>query len=141
MNMTLNERARSMRLHAILPKTFWADAISTATYLVNREPNVPLNGEIPEEAWTGKEVIPSHLRVFGCVSYVHIDSNKRDKLDSKSRKYFFIGYGPDDFGYHFWDDENKKIIRLRNIIFNEKLLYKDRSTLESDVGQEIQKSK
>ena len=35
MNRTLNERARSMRLHAGLPKTFWADAISSATYLIN----------------------------------------------------------------------------------------------------------
>ncbi|RVW44994.1 Retrovirus-related Pol polyprotein from transposon TNT 1-94 [Vitis vinifera] len=32
MNKSLNERARSMRLHAGLPKTFWADAVSTATY-------------------------------------------------------------------------------------------------------------
>ena len=33
MNRTLNEHARSMRLHVGLPKTFWADAVSTATYL------------------------------------------------------------------------------------------------------------
>ena len=35
MNRTLIERARSMRLHARLLKTFWADAISTAAYLIN----------------------------------------------------------------------------------------------------------
>lgn len=35
MNRTLNERARSMRLHAGLPKTFWADVVSTVTYLIN----------------------------------------------------------------------------------------------------------
>ena len=35
MNRTLNERARTMRLHAGLPKTFWADAVSTTTYLLN----------------------------------------------------------------------------------------------------------
>ena len=34
MNRTLNERARSMRLHAKLTKTFWADAVSTAAYLI-----------------------------------------------------------------------------------------------------------
>ena len=32
MNRTLNELARSMSLHAGLPKTFWADAVSTAAY-------------------------------------------------------------------------------------------------------------
>ena len=35
MNKTLNECARSMRLHAGLPKTFWADAVSIAAYLIN----------------------------------------------------------------------------------------------------------
>ena len=35
MNRTLNEHAKSMRLHAGLPKTFWADAVSTAAYLIN----------------------------------------------------------------------------------------------------------
>ena len=34
MNKTLNECARSMRLHAGLPKTFWTDAVSTAAYLI-----------------------------------------------------------------------------------------------------------
>ena len=49
MNKTLNERARSMRLHAGLPKTFWADAVSTAAYLINRGPSVPMEFKLPEE--------------------------------------------------------------------------------------------
>ena len=35
MNRTLNERARSMRLYAGLPKTFWADVVNTTAYLIN----------------------------------------------------------------------------------------------------------
>ena len=38
MNKTLNERARSMRIHCGLPKTFWVDAVSTVAYLINRGP-------------------------------------------------------------------------------------------------------
>ena len=49
MNRTLNERARSMRLRARLPKTFWADAVSTVTYLINRGPSVPIEFRLPEE--------------------------------------------------------------------------------------------
>ena len=52
MNRNLNERARSMRIHCGLPKTLWADAVSTATYLINRGPTVPLGFKIPEEMWT-----------------------------------------------------------------------------------------
>ena len=75
MNKTLNERARSMRLHARLSKTFWTNAVSTATYLINREPSVPMEFRLPEEVWSSKEVKFSHLKVFGCVSYVHVDSD------------------------------------------------------------------
>ncbi|KAL5841649.1 hypothetical protein ACOSQ3_012252 [Xanthoceras sorbifolium] len=131
MNRTLNERARSMRLHAGLPKMLWAEAVNTAAYLINRGPSVPLDGGIPEEVWSEKEVNISHLRVFGCISYVHIDSVERSKLDTKSNKCVFVGYGGDEFGYRFWDYENRKIIRSRDVIFNENLMYKDRSIAES----------
>ena len=43
---------------------------------------------LPEEVWRGKEVKFSHLKVFGCVFYVHIDSDTRSKLDA-SLKYVF----------------------------------------------------
>ena len=89
MNRTLNECARSMRLHVRLPKTFWADAVSTATYLINRGPSVPMEFRLLEEVWSGKEVKFSHLKFFGCVSYVHIDSDVRSKLDAKSKICFF----------------------------------------------------
>ena len=135
MNKTLNERARSMRLHAGLPKTFWADAVSTAAYLINRGPSVPMEFRLPEEVWSGKEVKFSHLKVFGCVSYVHIDSDARSKLDAKSKICFFIGYGDEKFGYRFWNEQNRKIIKSRNVIFNEHVMYKDRSTIVSDVAE------
>ena len=51
MNRTLNERAKSMRIHAGLPKIFWAYGVSTTTYLINRGPSVPLGFKIPEEEW------------------------------------------------------------------------------------------
>ena len=131
MNRTLNERARSMRIHAGLPKMFWAEAVNTAAYLINHGPSIPLDGKIPKEVWSGKEVNLSHLRVFGCISYVHIDSAERSKLDAKSNKCVFVGYGGDEFGYRFWDYENRKIIRSRDVIFNENVMYKDRSIAES----------
>ena len=135
MNRTLNQRARSMRLHAGLSKTFWADAVSIAAYLINRGLSVPMEFKLPEEVWSGKEVKFSNLKVFGCVSYIHIDYDARSKLDAKSKICFFIGYSDEKFDYSFWDEQNKKIIRSRNVIFNEQVMYKDRSTVVSDVTE------
>ena len=101
MNRTILEQARSMRIHTGLPKQFWANAVNTATYFINRDPSVPLGGELSKEAWTGKEVNLACLRIFGCTSYVHINSVDRTKLDPKSLKCTFIRYGVDYFGYRF----------------------------------------
>ena len=84
-----------------------------------------MDGGIPEEAWTGKKVNCYFLKTFGCESFVHIFKENRTKLESKSKKCTFIGYGVNDFGYRLWDYENNKIIRSRDVIFNEKVMYKD----------------
>ncbi|KAL2251622.1 UNVERIFIED_CONTAM: Retrovirus-related Pol polyprotein from transposon TNT 1-94 [Sesamum indicum] len=111
MNRTLNERARCMRLKSGLPKMFWADTVNTAAFLINRGPSVPLNNRIPEEVWSA-----------------YILNDDRTKLDAKSIKCTFIRYGTDEFGYRFWDDQNRKIIRSRNVIFNEDVMYNDRKS-------------
>ena len=136
MNRTLNERARSMRLKCGLPKMFLADAVNTTAFLINRGPSVPLGNGIPEEAWSGKQVNLSFLHIFGCVSYVHINSAERTKLDAKSLKCTFIRYGGDNFGYRFWDEKNRKVIRSRDVIFNKKVLYKDRNSVSNGVSSE-----
>ena len=119
------ERARSMRLHAGFPLQFWAEAVDTVVYLINRGPSSSLDGRILEEEWTGKKANYSFLKTFGCEAFVHIDKENRTKLEEKSKKCTFIGYGLNDFGYRIWDYENNKINRSRYVIFNEKVMYKD----------------
>lgn len=123
---TIMERARSMRVHVGLPIQFWADAVSTTTYLFNLGPSVFLL----EEARTGKQVNLEYLRVFGCMAYIH-DADQWDKLDPKSKRCVFIGYGSEEFSYRCWDDKNQKVIRSRNVVFNEKVLDKDKVTVSS----------
>jgi hypothetical protein len=84
-----------------------------------------LDGRILEEAWIGKKVIYSFLKTFGCEAFVHIDKENRTNLEAKSKKCTFIGYSVNDFGYRLLDYENHKIIRSRDFIFNEKVMYKD----------------
>ena len=50
------ECARCMGLHVGLPLQFWANAVDTAIYLINRGPSISLDGGMPEEAWTGKKL-------------------------------------------------------------------------------------
>eukprot|EP00253_Pinus_taeda_P004888 PITA_04888 len=125
MSRTIMERARCMRLHAGLPLKFWVDAVDTIFYLINRGPSSSLDGCVPKEAWIGKKVNYLFLKPFGCEAFVHINKENRTKLEAKSKKCTFIGYGINDFGYCLYDYENHKIIRRRDVIFNEKVLYKN----------------
>ena len=59
---------------------------------------------------------------------MHIDFTARTKLDAKSKKCFFIGYGDSEIGYRFCDDQNRKTIRSKDVIFDEGVLYKDKGT-------------
>ena len=101
MNRTILERARNMHIYTGLPKPFWVDAVNTTVYLINRGPSVPLKCEIPEEAWTYKEVNVNHLCTFSCISYVHVRLDHICKLDPKSKRCIFIGYETREYDYRF----------------------------------------
>eukprot|EP00253_Pinus_taeda_P028705 PITA_28705 len=83
--------ARSMPNGVGLGQEFCAEVVDTACYLVNRSPSSTLEDNTPQEVWIGKKPSLSHLRVFGCDSYVHVPKEKQTKLDSKYEKCIFIG--------------------------------------------------
>ena len=87
-----------MLAHAKLSKTFPAEALIKTAYVINKSPSVPLDSHIPQRVWTGKEVSYRHLRVFGCLAYVHIAKDHSGKLDSKTLPCIFVVYD-DDFDY------------------------------------------
>jgi hypothetical protein len=125
MNITIMELARSMRLHVGFPLHVWENSIDIVFYLINRGPSSSLDGGISEEAWKSKKVNYSFLNTYGCEAFVHIDKENITKCEAKSKKCTFIGYNVNDFGYRLWYYENHKIIRSRDAVFNEKVMYKD----------------
>src|SRR5947209_3110293 len=92
MNRTIIEKVRSILLEAGLPESFWAEAVNTAVYLYNRSPTRSLDGKTPYEAWNGIKPDLSHLKVFGCVVFLHIPDEKRNKLQSKAKRCLHMGY-------------------------------------------------
>ncbi|GKV04185.1 hypothetical protein SLEP1_g16379 [Rubroshorea leprosula] len=140
MNPTIVEKVQCMLKMATLPKPFWGEAVNTVVYLINRSPSVPLNFQIPEKAWTEKDVGYSHLRVFGCKAFMHVPKEQRSKLDDKAIPCIFVGYGDEEFGYRLWDLQKKKTVRSRYVVFHEheKIndLKEDKATGSSGEGVE-----
>ena len=125
MNRTIMEKVRSMIIMAKLPKPFWGEAVRAACYLINRSPSVSLNFEIPKKVWSGKKPSYSHLRVFGCLAFVHVSKELRQKLDARTTPCIFLGYGDEEFGYRLWDPKQKQVIRSRDVVFLEDQTIED----------------
>jgi hypothetical protein len=100
-------------------KLLLGEALSTSVHVLNLTPCVPLQFDVPDRVWTGKDVSYDHLRVFGCKAFVHIPKDERSKLDVKTRQCIFLGYGLDEFGYRLYDPVEKKLVRSRDVVFME----------------------
>jgi len=118
-NRTILDMARSLLKAKKLPKQYWAEAVSCAVYLLNRCPTRSLQAVTPQEAWSGHKPSVTHLRVFGCVAYAKIPDARRTKLDDKSEKCIFIGYGDRRMGYKLYNPITKKVIMSKDVIFEE----------------------
>jgi len=91
-NSTIMERVQCMLDDAGLSKMYWAFAVSVVVYLKNRTPTRSIVSQTPFEAWHGKEPFLNHLRVFGCLTFVHVPKEKRKKLDYRATPGIFVGY-------------------------------------------------
>ena len=120
-NRTIMEAARSMLHAAGLPLQFWEYAVMTAVYLRNRSPTKALTDATPYEAWRGDKPDLSHLRVFGCRAYMHLDKTKRNKIQPRSIPVIFVGYAAEAKGWLVYDpvSSNRKTHISRDVTFHE----------------------
>jgi transposase InsO family protein len=116
MNRTLLERTRCLLSNAGLGKEFWAEAINTVCHLVNRTPSTAIDSKTPYEVWSGKPTDYTGLRVFGCPAYYHVSEGK---LEPRSKKGLFMGYGAGVKGYRIWSPAERRVIFSRDVIFDE----------------------
>ncbi|GKB15323.1 putative ribonuclease H-like domain-containing protein [Tanacetum coccineum] len=90
-NKTLIEAARTMLADSFLPNTFWAEAVSTACYVLNRVLVTKPQNKTPYELITGKIPIISYIRPFGCHVTILNTIDHLGKFDGKSDEGFLVG--------------------------------------------------
>ncbi|GJS37675.1 retrovirus-related pol polyprotein from transposon TNT 1-94, partial [Tanacetum coccineum] len=91
-NKTLIEAARTMLADSFLPNTFWAEAVSTACYVLNRVLVTKPQNKTPYELITGKIPIISYIRPFGCHVTILNTIDHLGKFEGKSDEGFLVGY-------------------------------------------------
>ncbi|GJY83226.1 putative ribonuclease H-like domain-containing protein [Tanacetum coccineum] len=118
-NRTLIEAARTMLADSFLPNTFWAEAVSTACYVLNRVLVTKPHNKTPYELLTGKIPIISYIRPFGCHVTILNTIDHLAKFAGKSDEGFLVGYSLQSKAFRVYNLETKRVEENLHITFLE----------------------
>ncbi|KAL0641591.1 hypothetical protein Bca4012_103035 [Brassica carinata] len=104
----------------------------------NRIPTKVLQNLSPFEVLNKSKPHIDHLRVFGCLCYVWIPGEQRNKLEAKSTKAMLIGYSELEKGYKCYDPATRRVLVSRDVKFIEtKGYYEEKNWKDlEDLSQE-----
>ena len=142
-NRHLLEVTRALLFQTYVPRSYWGEAVLTATYLINRLSSRVLEGVTPIQLMT--TFYPSipmltslQNRVFGCPAFVHVHSPYRGKLDPRAIKCVFIGYAPNKKGYKCYHPQSRKVYVSKDVTFHETKSFFPSSQLQGESIQEAE---
>jgi len=115
------QRASAMLHTTNIPEGFWPEAVRVSTYLQNHSPYKAI-GMTPYEAWFGKKPNLSHIRIFGCWCYRHVEKKTRTKWDSHTTEGILIGYFAHEGLYVIYDVNKRVLVKKRDVTFFENVL-------------------
>eukprot|EP01018_Ginkgo_biloba_P031784 Gb_37711 [translate_table: standard] len=128
MNRTLLERSRSMLSGASLEKKFWAEAVMTSCYLINRSPSSSLGDKTPHEVWCDSPMEDDGYKVE--VVDFFSSKDKENKLDTTSQAYICNVYSKNVKAYRLFDPLTRRIIICKDVIFYESDIIGDKKLLD-----------
>ena len=119
-NRSLIELARAMLNEKNLQKYFWADAVSTACYVLNRILIRPILKKTPYELYKGRKPDISHFKVFGCKCFI-LNNGKEllGKFDAKADEGIFIGYSAISKAYRVYNKRTLTVEESIHVTFDE----------------------
>jgi hypothetical protein len=123
-NMTICEAAKAMMFDQDLPNSLWAETTSIAVYIHNRCPHAILKEKTPEEVFLGIKPEVGHLRIFGCLVYIHVPKGKRTKMEPSGKKGVFVGSSENSKAYRIYVPGQRHIEVSRDVTFHEEVAFK-----------------
>jgi hypothetical protein len=69
--------------------------------------------------FTGKKLEVSHLKIFGCLIFIHIPKEKRNKLEPSGKNGIFVGYCEVSKAFKIYIPGHCHIENMRDVTFDE----------------------
>ncbi|PKU83709.1 Retrovirus-related Pol polyprotein from transposon TNT 1-94 [Dendrobium catenatum] len=117
----LLELTRTLIHASNTPHIFWAEALSTANYLINRLPSKSINFHTPFQRLHKRPPNYTFLRTFGCLCFPWLRPYTSTKLDPRSQECVFLGYSTSHKGYKCYNLKTHKIHISRHVVFHEEI--------------------
>ena len=102
-----------------LSRSFWAEAIHTSCYIINRVTVRPKLKRTPYELYRCKVPTIAHLRPFGCSCHILKQGINLDKFEAKTDLGIFVGYSPNSKAYRIWNKRTSTIQESIHVKFDE----------------------
>nr|GEW10712.1 ribonuclease H-like domain, reverse transcriptase, RNA-dependent DNA polymerase [Tanacetum cinerariifolium] len=110
---------RCMMKATNMPQNFWAEVVRHAIYILNSVPTKKLDDITPYEAIKQRKPNLENLRVFGCIAYAKVPSQRLTKLDDRSSRMVYLENEPGSKAYRLFDPTTQKICVSRDVKFKE----------------------
>ncbi|GJY03703.1 putative ribonuclease H-like domain-containing protein, partial [Tanacetum coccineum] len=91
-NRTLIDDARTMLVDSKMPTTFWAEAVNTACYVLNRVLVIKPHNKTPYELIRGRPPLIDFMKPFGCLVTILNTRDHLGKFEGKADEGFFVGF-------------------------------------------------
>ncbi|GJS66652.1 putative ribonuclease H-like domain-containing protein [Tanacetum coccineum] len=118
-NRTLIEAARTMLVDSKLPTTFWAEAVNTACYVLNRVLVIKPHNKTPYELIRGRPLLIDFMKPFGCPVTILNTRDHLGKFDGKADEGFFVGYSVVSKAIRVFNKRTRIVEETLNIRFLE----------------------
>ncbi|KAH9716748.1 Integrase catalytic domain-containing protein [Citrus sinensis] len=118
-NRSIQEMARTMLNENSLPKYFWAEAVNTACYVLNRVLIRPNLNKTPYELWKDRKPNIGYFKVFGCKCFVLNTKDNLGKFDPKSDVGIFLGYSNSNKAYRVYNKRTLIVEESMHVTFDE----------------------
>nr|GEX22136.1 hypothetical protein [Tanacetum cinerariifolium] len=107
-NMTLIEAARTMLADSLLPITFYAKAVNTACYVLNRALVTKTQNKTPYELLNGRTHRLDFMRPFGCPVTILNTLDPLEKFEGKADEGFLVGYSVTSKAFRVFNSKTRK---------------------------------
>ena len=127
--------ARTILNEHSLPKYFWAEAVNTACYVLNRVSLRPILKKFSYDLWKDRKPNISYFKVFGCKYFILNTKDNLGKFNAKTDVGVFLGYSTTSKAYKVFNKTTLVVEESMHVTFDKTSPKVETSLKDDDIWE------